>query len=220
VAAADSPPTHSLSRQWNTQNGVWSDELLRQARLGERDAVNRIIEGIRDYLLLVANRTVKAELRPKAAPSDLVQEACLDGQRDFAQFNGQTHEEWRAWMRQILLSRISHAERRYLRTAKRNPRREVPLDPTHHEENPAQPTLLADDAQFDQSDFDELNELLSSLPADYQHVLQLRNWQRLGFIEIGRQMNRSADAARKLWGRAIERLSRELHARRPPADQS
>jgi RNA polymerase sigma-70 factor (ECF subfamily) len=219
VAAADSSPIHSSSRQSDTQGGVWSDELLHQARLGERVAVNRIIEGIRDYLLLVANRMVKDELRPKEAPSDLVQQACLDGQRDFAQFNGQTHEEWRAWMRQILLSRISHAERRYLRTAKRDPRREVPLDPARHEENSAPPAPLQDDAEFDQTDFDELKEVLPSLPADYQQVLQLRNWQRLSFNEIGRQMNRSSDAARKLWGRAIERLSRDLHARRSADDK-
>jgi len=219
VATTDSPPACSSS-QPDPPGGAWSDELLRQARQGERDAVNQIIEGIRDYLLLVANRTVKAELRPKAAPSDLVQEACLDGQRDFAQFSGHTHEEWRAWMRQILLSRISHAERRYLRTAKRDPRREVPLDPNRHDENSAQDALSRDDAPFDQADFDQLKVVLPSLPADYQQVIQLRNWQRLAFNEIGRQMNRSAEAARKLWGRAVERLSRELRARRPPADES
>jgi RNA polymerase sigma-70 factor (ECF subfamily) len=214
VAPADSPPARSSAHS-GSPGGAWSDELLHQARQGERDAVNRIIEGVRDYLLLVANRTVKAELRPKAAPSDLVQEACLDGQSDFAQFSGHTHQEWRAWMRQILLSRISHAERRYLRTAKRDTRREVPLDPNRHDENSGK-EASSRDAAFDQADFDQLKEVLPSLPEDYRRVIQLRNWQRLSFSEIGAQMSRSAEAARKLWGRAVERLSRELRGRRPP----
>jgi RNA polymerase sigma-70 factor (ECF subfamily) len=202
------------------QHGVWFDEVLREARNGNREAAGQIIEGIRDYLLLVANRTVKSELRPKAAPSDLVQEACLDGQRDFAQFGGQSHEELRAWMRQILFSRISHAERHYLRTAKRNPRREISLDPDRHDESPARDARTGGDARFDPEDFAHLNEILPSLSEVYQQVIRLRNWERLSFDEIGRHMSRSPEAARKLWVRAVARLSRALKARRPPGGES
>jgi RNA polymerase sigma-70 factor (ECF subfamily) len=220
VAAADSPPTRSFSQSDDHHRGVWSEELLRQARDGNRESVSQIIEGIRDYLLLVANRTVKAELRPKTAPSDLVQEACLDGQRDFAQFGGQSHEELRAWMRQILLSRISHAERHYLRTAKRDPRREISLDPERHDESPAREARSGDGMGFDLEDFAQLNEVLPSLSEAYRQVIRLRNWDRLSFDEIGRRMDRSSEAARKLWVRAVARLSRALKARRPPSGES
>jgi RNA polymerase sigma-70 factor (ECF subfamily) len=220
VSVADSPPSGSSSQSDSFPHGAWFDELIRLARGGDRDAVTRIIEGVRDYLLLVANRSVRAELRPKAAPSDLVQETCLDAQRDFGQFAGRTHVELRGWLRQILLSRISHAERHYLRTAKRDPRREIPLDPTRHDESPARDGRPGDAANFDAEDFAELDAVLPSLPQDYRKVIQLRTWERLSFDEVGRRMDRTPDAARKLWGRAVARLSRTLKARRSSGDQS
>ena len=60
---------------------------------------------------------------------------------------------------------------------------------------------------------------LERLPEDYRRVITLRNQERRDFDEIGRLMNRSTDAARRLWSRAIERLEREL-ARLLPAGLS
>jgi RNA polymerase sigma factor (sigma-70 family) len=51
-----------------------------------------------------------------------------------------------------------------------------------------------------------LHEALARLPADYCQVLGLRYQEGRSFEEIGQLMNRSPDAARKLWGRAMERL--------------
>jgi len=55
---------------------------------------------------------------------------------------------------------------------------------------------------------------LERLPEDYRRVITLRNQERREFDDIGRLMDRSPDAARRLWSRAIERLQRELEA--PP----
>jgi RNA polymerase sigma-70 factor (ECF subfamily) len=51
---------------------------------------------------------------------------------------------------------------------------------------------------------------LERLPEDYRRVITLRNQERREFEEIGRLMERSTDAARRLWSRAIERLQQEL----------
>jgi RNA polymerase sigma-70 factor (ECF subfamily) len=57
-----------------------------------------------------------------------------------------------------------------------------------------------------------LQRALQRLPEDYQQVIRLRNWQLLPFDVIGQQLGRSAEAARKLWARAIEHLQREMEA--------
>jgi RNA polymerase sigma-70 factor (ECF subfamily) len=57
---------------------------------------------------------------------------------------------------------------------------------------------------------ERLQAALERLPADQNQVLVLRTWQQLPFEEIGTLMNRSPDAARKLWARAVEGLGREL----------
>ena len=53
---------------------------------------------------------------------------------------------------------------------------------------------------------------IGRLPAEYRRVIEMRNWQRLSFAEIGQQLERSAEAARKLWARATERLGLELES--------
>jgi RNA polymerase sigma-70 factor (ECF subfamily) len=55
-----------------------------------------------------------------------------------------------------------------------------------------------------------LRAALQRLPEDYRLVLRLRNWDCLPLAEVGRRMNRSEEAARKLWSRAIVRLQHEL----------
>ena len=55
-----------------------------------------------------------------------------------------------------------------------------------------------------------LRAALHRLPEDYRTVLRLRNWECLPLAEVGRRMNRSEEAARKLWSRAIVRLQQEL----------
>ena len=56
----------------------------------------------------------------------------------------------------------------------------------------------------------ELVRALERLPEDYRRVIILRYQEQLPFEEIGRLLQRSPDAARKLWARAVERLHEEL----------
>ena len=55
-----------------------------------------------------------------------------------------------------------------------------------------------------------LQAALGRLPEDYRRVITLRYQEQLPFEEIGRLLQRSPDAARKLWARAVERLHEEL----------
>ena len=53
-------------------------------------------------------------------------------------------------------------------------------------------------------------DAMDKLPADYRCIIELRNFEQRTFVEIGRIMNRSPDAVRMLWGRAIRRLAAEV----------
>src|SRR5262245_12981144 len=80
--------------------------LVRAARAGSNAALGELLETFRSYLLLIANREVEANLRPKFAPSDMVQETILVAQLQFDQFRGQSAEEVAGWLRSILLHRM------------------------------------------------------------------------------------------------------------------
>ena len=55
-----------------------------------------------------------------------------------------------------------------------------------------------------------IEQAVAHLPEDHVQVITWRYRDGLGFDEIARRMNRSENAIRKLWFRAIERLREEL----------
>jgi RNA polymerase sigma factor (sigma-70 family) len=55
-----------------------------------------------------------------------------------------------------------------------------------------------------------LDEALQRLPPTYREVLQLHFEERRRFAEIGNRLQCSAEAARKMVGRALERLRQEM----------
>ena len=60
-----------------------------------------------------------------------------------------------------------------------------------------------------------MRRALEQLPEHYQQVIRWRSWERLSFEEIARRTGRSAEAARKLWTRAVDELALLLE---PPHD--
>jgi RNA polymerase sigma-70 factor (ECF subfamily) len=180
------------------------------ARTGSRSAIGHLLEGCRGYLLSIANRQIDGDLRPKVAPSDLVQDSCLEAQQHFPTFQGQTRAELLAWVRGILLYNISSAHRHYRVTAKRQLSREVSLDDQQTHRAPAISLALDDPSPSEAAVRVEERALfeaaLARLPEQYREAITLRHHNQLSFEDIGRQMNRSPEAVRKLWARGIEQL--------------
>ena len=73
--------------------------------------------------------------------------------------------------------------------------------------NEASPSPSAEASAREQAE--ALQRALARLPEDYRRVVVLRYREERSFAEIGMLMDRSADAARKLWARAMERLREE-----------
>jgi RNA polymerase sigma-70 factor, ECF subfamily len=187
------------------------DECLRAARAGSRDALGRALEACRHYLLHIAREELDSVLQAKASASDLVQETFLEAQRDFPRFQGRTEAELLAWLRQALLHNLANLARHYRATAKRQVQREVQLAPGSNGASELADAGPTPSARLQASERQQqVERALARLPADYREVILLRNQVRHSFEEVGRLMHRSADAARRLWSRAIERLQAEL----------
>jgi len=184
---------------------------LESALASDAAALARLIESFRTYLGLMAAAELDPELRAKVGASDLVQDTMVEAQRDFGQFAGRTQAEFIAWLRQILRSNVLNARRQYLHTKKR--RGDVPLV-AHDSHAPAYE--LVDPSATPQAkavarEQDELvDALIARLSPEHQEVVRLRHAEGLSFVEIGERMNRSADAVRKLWARALDRMQRAL----------
>src|SRR5262245_46387411 len=96
------------------------EQLLRQARAGDRDALGRLLELYRNYLGVLARVEIGRRLQGKVDDSDLIQDAFLEAHRHFGQFRGTTEAELIAWLRQILAGRLGRTVRRYFGTRRRN----------------------------------------------------------------------------------------------------
>jgi RNA polymerase sigma-70 factor, ECF subfamily len=99
-----------------------------QASRAQEDAA-QMLNGCRQYLLMIANDVIGPQSRAKLGASDLVQETFLEAQRHVEVFRGKTRAEMRAWLAAILSCRLANARQSYLMTQKRAGCREVALDP-------------------------------------------------------------------------------------------
>jgi RNA polymerase sigma-70 factor (ECF subfamily) len=61
-----------------------------------------------------------------------------------------------------------------------------------------------------QEQMQQLRQALERVPDDCRRVIILRYVEQYSFEEIGRLMERTPNAARLLWLRAIERVKQEL----------
>ncbi len=196
-----------------SESAKQAEQLLAAARAGSREALGKLFQDCRPYLLVVAGRQLDPDLHAKGGASDLVQETFLEAQRDFARFAGSSEAELLAWLRQILLNNVGNFSRRYRDTDKRAVSREVSLagDDSEHPSGRAvldpQPTPSSKAIEREQAE--SLHRALQRLPDDYRRVIVYRYLEGRSFDEIGQLMQRSAEAARKLWSRAMDELRQE-----------
>jgi RNA polymerase sigma-70 factor, ECF subfamily len=185
------------------------------ARAGSRDALGQALEACRGYLLLIAQQELDPGLRAKGGASDLVQQTFLEAQRDFAGFKGTTHAALLAWMRQLLINNLANFRRDFHRD-KRRVTREVAF-PAGASSRRSSTDLNAETStpsveMIRNEQTEALEKALESLPEDYRRVIQLRYREECSFEDIAALMQRSQNAVRKLWSRAIDCLQQKLDA--------
>jgi RNA polymerase sigma-70 factor (ECF subfamily) len=182
--------------------------------LGNEDA-SRMLDGFRQYLLMIANEVIGRELQAKLGASDLVQDTFLEAQRHIHMFRGKTRAELRGWLLRILECRLANIRRSYLVTEKRAASREVTLDSFAGRAGDGlellksaapSPSTHALRNEWVQS----LERALSRLPERYRQTVSWRHQEQISWDEIGRRLGCTADAARKVWARAIQHLRHDL----------
>lgn len=191
-------------------------DLLVSARAGSKEALGRLLDEFRPYLLQVALEELDPDLRVKEAPSDLVQKSFMEAARDFKSFAKGSPEELKAWLRKILLHNLHDVRARY-QTEKRKIAREVdaalddgsPLSQADSEQT--SPSGVA--IRHEQTS--NLEMALQKLAPDDRQLMILRHQQRRTFAEIAEVLNLTEVATRKRWARAVEELRQMVHGPGP-----
>lgn len=185
-------------------------DLLERARRGCSISMGRLLDGCRMYLLAIANAELDPELMAKIGGSDVVQQSLAEGCRAIKDFRGGSLQELQGWLRRILLNNLKDLNRDYRAAGIRDVARERPgTDSQPLDQVPADCPSPSDEVSR-QEDERRLEAALALLPEEYRRVIELRNRDRLRFAEIGRRLDRSEDAARMLWKRALAQLRKNL----------
>jgi len=187
-------------------------DWIATARAGSNETLGKLFEHCRGYLLAVARDEMDIALREKSRPSSVVQQTLMTAQQIFERFEGNSESELLAWLVGILKNHIADLSK-YFHREKRHMGRELSLErdlTVNRGALPAVERMSPADALMRDEEAQVLVSTMTRLPADYREVITLRNFECLSFDEVGRHMQRSAEAARKLWTRAIEALRREM----------
>lgn len=183
------------------------------ARSGDAQVLGRLLDACGGYLRLVAGSELSRDLAAKVSASDLVQETFLGAHRDFARFRGRTEAELRAWLRGILLHNLGRIRRHYRDTDKRQVRRESAV--VHG--GPSGPwPVLADQSTtpatraVNRERVEAVLAALQRLPEPHRSVVIWHQCEGETFEAIGRRLGRTDEATRKLWARALIRLTDDL----------
>lgn len=185
-------------------SALTAQNLLRAALRGDNLAVEKLLDAERSYLRVLVAAELDSALRRKVGESDIVQESMLDVQRSFAQFRGQSVEQWRKWAGRIVANNVRDARRKFLHTEMRDADRES--DTSSRRAVPAD-TASSPSAQIMQSEqLQALRDDLATLPSDYQQALRMRYWEQLPYDTIAAKLNTTTDAARKKVFRALKML--------------
>lgn len=199
---------------WEWERSDGSLLLAAEARRGDRDAANELLRACRGYLYLIASRELAPAVQARVSPSDVVQDACTRIYQCLEQFRGDTDDELKGWMAQIVRNRCREVERELLASGKRDLARETTLNANGSAAGPADWLEAQVDSPSTQALANELDErierVLGELPAEYREIIRLRQWQRWEFGEIAQALNRSEAATRKLWFRAVQQFSERL----------
>lgn len=163
------------------------------------------LRSLRASLKAMAAGMVPAWLRTRVDDSDLVQETLLKAVQYVRRASDQTSSDYEAMLKQILRNTITDSVRHHLRQQRSLLReQELELEKVYS----ADPTASELVRQAETREL--LLQAIQQLPADYQTVLMLRQQSELTFGEIGYRMQRSSDAVRMLWGRAVVALGERL----------
>lgn len=185
------------------------ERLIDAARAGDGEAPGELLSSYRRYLVFLARTGLHHHMQGKADPSDIAQEVCLAAHGNIADFRGETVEEFAGWLRGILTNTLAMHLRKFLGTAKRDPRLEQQLNQSFASATGFLQSQIAGDItspsqQFARNEaFLQLAEALEGLPEDYRQVIVLRHVDGLPFSEVAQSMGRSVDSVEKLWVRGL-----------------
>jgi RNA polymerase sigma-70 factor (subfamily 1) len=182
--------------------------LITAAKAGSKEALGQVLEHYRPYLRIKAKQLLDSEVIVKMGESALVQETLLSAMKAFPTFRGINEQQLLGWLARILIRRAENLIRQFRGTEKRDVGRERPLSGDVVDPAPG-PEQALERAEVKSDRSEIMLRAFYLLSPDYQSIVRLHQQEKRSFVEIAGLMDRSPEAVRKLWTRALRCWAKE-----------
>ena len=183
-------------------------ELLDRIRQGDEEAWTRLYRMHHDELLFVIRQQLGSKLRSLLQSEDILQSVALEAFRDLPQFEHRGPGSLRAFLHKMVLHKIRDRADYHAAQKRGNP---IPLRASLMEGVAA----TEEPRFFDSQRYEKLERALAALPEDMRTAIVARRFEGLSSREAALRCGRSDDAMRKLYSRAMARLTLLVQADSP-----
>ena len=207
-AGADRHASNGVFRAGTHTLAEMSDnELVTQARRGDDIAFEELCARYQARVEARVGSRLSRKLRRKVSVADVMQESLMTASAQLGRFEHRGEGAFGAWLRGIADQKLRALRRKYVTTAKRDLRREVPCGESPqtrriHARSPSPSSALIAEEQKS-----VVTAALSRLSPDHRLVLELLQMDGRSTTETAALMARSAEAVRKLYARALARMA-------------
>jgi len=171
---------------------------LDEALDGDAEARGLLLERLRPRLCLWASTRLSPAIRAHVDPEDVTQEILLAVHRGLDDFEARGEREFHAWVFRIAENRV----RDLADYAGAKKRQAAPITPFSQ----TSPSTAAMKTET----FTRVHRALATLPEDHQRVIRLRYLEEREVSEVAERMDRSENAVRILYCRALKALKTAL----------
>jgi len=191
-----------------------TEELLGEAREGDAEAVNKLIERHQDAILRLVRMRLDRRIQPRVGVSDVVQDVFIEANRRLQKYLQDPVMPFHLWLRQIAKDRIIDAHRRHRVSKKRSVDREqpahLPADMDHSSMALANQLVDGEVTPMAAATQRELaarvEQTIAELPEQDRDIVLMRHYEFLSNQEVAEALGLSQPAASMRYLRAIRRM--------------
>jgi len=211
---------------------MWPDlqqtaDLLAEARRGDGQAVNELLEGHRGAVRRLIDLRMDPVLKRRVDASDIAQEVMIEANRRLRDYLLDPVIPFHLWLRQMAKDRLIDAHRRHRGAARRSIDREQPLVSAANDRSSLDLAAHLRDAQLTpaaEAAWQELQrrfqEACAQLDEADQEIVFMRHFEHLTNSEASAALKLSPQAASMRYLRAMRRLRELLDATDGPNEDS
>jgi RNA polymerase sigma-70 factor (ECF subfamily) len=190
-----------------------TQELLQNARNGDSEAVNRLLERHRESLRRMIQVRLDRAVAGRVDASDIVQEVLLEASRRLPDYIRDAKMPFHLWLRELAKDHLIDAHRRHRKAQRRSVDREKPLAARFHDRSSLDLAAQLRDAELTPAAATIRKELearffsaVKQLKEDDAEIILMRHHEHLSNAETAQALGLTAPTAGMRYLRALRRL--------------